>query len=89
MADLGLHPVCAAIKKLDDMRLGQVIADYRWANRIGVRELGQKIGIPHATLNRVERGEACDSDTLTKILGWLLSKNDDVRLPKPLEQTSR
>ena len=54
------------------MKLGEVIADYRWANSIGVRELARTIGVSHDTLNRVERGEACDSGTLTKILGWLL-----------------
>ncbi len=58
------------------MRLGKVIADYRWANRIGVRELARTIGVSHPTLNRFERGEKCDSDTLTKIMAWLFASGD-------------
>ncbi len=55
------------------MKLGRVIADYRWANRAGVRELATEIGISHATLSRVENGENCDAKTLTTILSWLFS----------------
>jgi len=58
------------------VRLGQVITDYRWANRIGVRDLAKEIGVSHATLNRFERGETCDSDTLTKIINWLFAKGE-------------
>ena len=56
------------------MRLGYVIADYRWANRIGVRDLAKQIGCSHSTLNRFERGDNCDADTLIKILGWLMAE---------------
>jgi DNA-binding Xre family transcriptional regulator len=61
------------------VRLGNVIADYRWANRVGVRELAREIGISHPTLNRFERGEKCDSDTLTKILNWLFAPGEERR----------
>lgn len=54
------------------MKLGKVIADYRWANRIGSRELAKVIGVSHATLSRIENGENCDSATLTRLLFWLL-----------------
>ena len=53
------------------MRLGIVIADYRFANRRGVRGVAREIGISAATLNRIERGENCDAVSLTKILAWL------------------
>lgn len=58
------------------MRLGNVIADYRWANRIGVRDLAKEIGVSHPTLNRFERGENCDADTLTKIIAWLFAAGE-------------
>jgi len=61
------------------MRLGNVIADYRWANRVGVRELAREIGVSHPTLNRFERGGACDSETLTKILVWLFAAGEKRR----------
>jgi ribosome-binding protein aMBF1 (putative translation factor) len=67
------------------MRLGNVIADYRWANRVGVRELAKEIGISHPTLNRFERGEKCDSDTLTKILEWLFAAAEKRRRKEPDE----
>jgi len=61
------------------MRLGQIIADYRWANRVGVRELAKEIDVSHPTLNRFERGETCDSDTLTKILTWAFAEGEKRR----------
>lgn len=57
------------------MRLGKVLADYRYANRLGVRELAQDIGVSHPTLNRIEHDENCDGETLIKILAWLFGKS--------------
>jgi len=56
------------------MRLGKVIADYRWANRIGVREVASDIGVSAPTLSRFENDNVCDSDTLAKIMQWLFAK---------------
>jgi len=61
------------------MRLGSILADYRWANRIGVRELAKEIGLSHPTLNRFERGENCDARTLTKIMTWMFAPDSDKR----------
>ena len=61
------------------MRLGHVIADYRWANRVGVRDLAKEIGVSHPTLNRFENDGVCDSDTLTKILSWLFAAGETRR----------
>ena len=67
------------------MRLGAVIADWRWANRMGVREAAKLIGVSIATLSRVECGNGCDGDTLAKIMLWLIepSKNLDRRREPP------
>jgi hypothetical protein len=54
------------------MRLGAVISDWRWANRMGVREAAKLIGVSIATLSRVECGKNCDGDTLAKIVLWLI-----------------
>lgn len=54
------------------MNLGPVLADYRFANSIGVRELAWRIGTSSATLSRIERGKPCDGATLVKVLQWLL-----------------
>jgi ribosome-binding protein aMBF1 (putative translation factor) len=34
--------------------------------------MAKAIGISHSILGRIERGSICDSDSLTKILAWLL-----------------
>ena len=52
--------------------LAQVLKHYRWACKIGVRELGNDIGVPAATISRIENGEMPDGNTLRKILLWLL-----------------
>lgn len=61
------------------MRLGAVIADYRWVNRIGVRELAKHVGTSPATLSRFENGGNCDAETLTKILTWLFAKGEHIK----------
>ncbi len=38
------------------MRLGGVIADYRWANRLGVRELAKEIGVTFQQVQKYESG---------------------------------
>jgi transcriptional regulator with XRE-family HTH domain len=57
------------------MNLGKVLADYRWANRLGVRELAKEMGITSATLNRIEQNENCNAASLIAIIDWLLIAN--------------
>lgn len=52
--------------------LAQLIKQYRWACKIGVRELANDIGVSAATISRIENGEMPDGNTLRKILIWLL-----------------
>lgn len=54
------------------MRLGSVLSDWRWANRIGIREAAKQLGVSHATLSRLENGNSCDAETLAKIVLWLI-----------------
>lgn len=56
------------------MRLGSILRKYRLMADLDVRSVAGEIGISHSTLSRVERGEACDSKTLTKILAYLLEE---------------
>lgn len=67
------------------MRLGCVIADYRWANRIGVRDLAKEIGVSPATLSRIENGGECDGKVLIKILAWLFASGEKRRPKDGLE----
>ena len=56
------------------MRLGTILAAWRKADGVSVRRAAKLIGVPQATLNRIERGYECDSQTLAKLLGWLLER---------------
>lgn len=57
------------------MRIGRLIADYRWGNKISTRDLAKQIGMSSATLNRIENGENCDGATLVRLMTWLFNKN--------------
>lgn len=59
------------------MRLGKVLADHRYARRIGGRELADEIGISAATLSRIENGGECEARILIKILTWLFSEEKE------------
>ena len=59
------------------MNLGRVLAGYRNAVPLSVRDLAAQIGISHSTLSRIERGMPCDSGTLSKILLWLFAPNKE------------
>ena len=56
------------------MNLNHVLKQWRWAERITVREAAKVLGTSAATLSRFERGEDCDSVTLSRILRWLLAE---------------
>ena len=61
------------------MHVGKVLADYRYANRIGVRELAKEIGLSAATVNRIELGNDCDSASLLKLMAWLFGNGAELR----------
>ena len=74
------------------MKLGALIADYRYANNLGVREVAKEIGTSPATLSRIENGKPFDSDTMAKIMLWLFTgatprpkrQKEDLKRPEPL-----
>ena len=55
------------------MCLGKMLADFRYANRMGVRELAKEIGLSSATLNRIENGKPCNGDSIAKLMIWLFT----------------
>jgi transcriptional regulator with XRE-family HTH domain len=54
-------------------RLGEMLRWYRIARRLSLRDVAPQIGIGHATLMRIETGQAFDVDTLLKLWTWLLA----------------
>lgn len=54
------------------MKLGEVLKDWRWANKLGLREAAKLIGIPYVTLMRLEHGYSPEGKTLAMVLNWLL-----------------
>lgn len=61
------------------MRLGRLIADYRFTNRLGVRDVAKHIGISSATLCRFENGGNCDGESLAKIMRWTWDKETELK----------
>jgi len=53
--------------------LGEMLTLYRAARQLSGRDLAPRIGISHATLNRIERGEVCDVPTFLKLVAWMQS----------------
>lgn len=54
------------------MQIGNILKQWRWAEKKGVREAAKEVGLTTATFNRIERGEAMDGQSLATILKWLL-----------------
>ena len=57
--------------------LARLISDYRKLNRIPVRKLAQEIGIYYTTLWRFERGQSVRHEQWSRILCWLMKKDDN------------
>lgn len=53
-------------------RFGEMLRLYRTVRQLSLRDVAPAIGIGHATLMRIETGEAFDADTLLKLWTWLL-----------------
>lgn len=53
-------------------RLGEMFRLYRTVRALSLRDIAPEIGISHATLMRIETGQAFDADTLLKLWNWLL-----------------
>ena len=56
------------------MNLSTVIRHYRIHNELSLRKLGSRIGIPAATLFRLEQGYELNGANLALVLKWLLSE---------------
>ena len=59
------------------LRLCEVLRQYRWATKQGLRPLAKEIGFSAPTLNRIERGDMLGGDSLIKILRWLLEEVEE------------
>ena len=57
------------------VRIGSVMRDWRWENKLDIRQGAALIGISPATLSRIENGKACDSRTFSKLLTWLFCED--------------
>jgi transcriptional regulator with XRE-family HTH domain len=63
------------------LRLAAVLAKWRWAEKLSLREAAAEMGLTLSTLQRIEtRDGDLDGATLAKIIRWLLTEVDDKRL---------
>lgn len=68
------------------LNIATALANHRWATKRSLRDFGQELGIPAATLMRVEQGYDSDAATLIKIVRWLLSENGQQAQRAPTHQ---
>lgn len=57
------------------LNIATAIANHRWASKQSLRQFGAELGVPAATLMRVEQGYATDTATVAKLVRWLFSEN--------------
>lgn len=58
-------------------RLGDMLRLYRTVRQQGLREVADSMGIGHATLMRIEHGEAFDVETMLRLWTWLLGTKEN------------
>lgn len=64
-------------EKKKPTRLGNMLRLWRTVNNWTLRDVAPGIGIGHATLMRIEAGEAFDAATMLKLWTWLLTAPDE------------
>lgn len=55
-------------------RLGEMLRLYRTVRGVSLRDLAKDTGVGHATLMRIEHGQAFDVETFMALWRWLLSE---------------
>jgi transcriptional regulator with XRE-family HTH domain len=58
--------------------LGKLLLGYRQSRELTVREMAKEIGIPTATLNRVERDKPVDTPTFMKLLNYIYRTEEKI-----------
>lgn len=66
--------------------LAKLLSNWRWSERLTVREAASIIGLGASTYSRLERGYPVDGSTLVIVLGWLLQTGGDVPPVEPENQ---
>ena len=57
------------------MNIARVIAQWRWAEKLTVRDAAKLIGFrSHSTLCRLEAGEDISAENLSVLIRWLLDR---------------
>ena len=61
--------------------IGKILTDYRYANRMGMRDLAKQLGVSVATICRIEKGLPMEQATLVKLFNILFgtAKIEDKR----------
>jgi transcriptional regulator with XRE-family HTH domain len=51
--------------------IGKILKDFRYANRMGMRDLAKQLGVSVATVCRIESGKPMDQVTILKLFNVL------------------
>jgi transcriptional regulator with XRE-family HTH domain len=56
------------------MHIGEVLKDWRFVEKMTLREAGTRLGISHPTLQRIEQGKMMDAETMVKLMRFLFEQ---------------
>ena len=69
-------------------RLGDILRKWRIMEERGTREVALDIGVSASTLNRLERGETPDGETLKRVICWLLEHDSKATSEKEVKSSA-
>lgn len=58
------------------MMIGKILADYRYANRLSLRELAKELNVSAATLCRIEQGKPMEQATIVRLFNLLFGSTE-------------
>jgi transcriptional regulator with XRE-family HTH domain len=68
------------------MMIGKVMANWRYIEKLNVRDAGAVIGISTSTFSRLERGFPIDGETMYRLMAWLFGPNAKAEEPAHEEE---
>ena len=58
------------------MRVAKLITNWRFIEKVNLRDAANMMDISSSSLSRIERGRIPDGETLIKLISWLVSQEE-------------
>ena len=69
--------------------IGKILNDYRYANRMGMRELAQQLGVSAATVSRIESGKPMEQATIVKLFNMLFAEERPIEFRRKRKEQDK